>query len=157
MEQVKFKTRILESIYFSLFGFFLGVSFSMLAFKVYDKSFVAFLLILFLAFLIFIFMIVLAFLFYQYCEFVDGVFIIKCPLYVIKKVKISEIVKYDRLSIYEKATRTSIIYPVIRIYLTKPNSKTKYKYLCERKSTYFHIYDIKDNYDKFIKIINSEI
>lgn len=48
----------------------------------------------------------------------------------------------------------SLLYPVIRIYLSKPTSKIKYKYWCNKKSTYFHIYDKKDNYDKFIEIMN---
>ena len=73
-----------------------------------------------------------------------------------KKVKIEEIVLYDRLSFYQKYTRQNIIYPVIRIYLEKPNCKIKYKYLCTKKSTYFHIYDKKNNYDKFIEIMNSK-
>ena len=57
---------------------------------------------------------------------------------------------------YEKGTRMNIVYPVIRIYLSKPTSKIKYKYWCNKKSTYFHIYDKKDNYDKFIEIMNSK-
>ena len=69
----------------------------------------------------------------------------------LKKVKVEDIVLYDRLSIYEKGTRMNIVYPVIRIYLSKPTSKIKYKYWCNKKSTYFHIYDKKDNYDKFIE------
>ena len=42
-----------------------------------------------------------------------------------KKVKVEDIVLYDRLSIYEKGTRMNIVYPVIRIYLSKPTSKIK--------------------------------
>ena len=93
---------------------------------------------------------------YQYCEFIDGVFIFKCPLYVIKKVKIEDIILYDRLTIYEKNPRGVRAYPVIRIYLLKPIYEKKERYLCTKKSTYFHIYDTKDNYDKFIKIMNGK-
>ena len=87
---------------------------------------------------------------------VDNTFVFRCPLYIIKKIKINEIVKYDRCSIYEKSTGTSIIYPVIRIYISEPKYKTKYKYLVNKKSQYFHIYDVNNNYDTFLKIINNK-
>ena len=156
MERVRFKTRIFETIYFSIFGIFLGVLILILALKVYDKSFIAFVFLLICALIECILLIIASLVSYQYCEFIDGVFTFKCPLYTIKKVKIEEIVLYDRLSFYQKYTRTNVIYPVIRIYLEKPNSKIKFKYLCTKKSTYFHIYDKKDNYDKFIEIMNSK-
>ena len=41
-------------------------------------------------------------------------------LNVIKKVKIADIILYDRLTIYEKNPRGVRAYPVIRIYLLKP-------------------------------------
>lgn len=156
MRKVRFKTRIFETIYFSIFGIFLGVLILISALKVYDKSFIAFVFLLICALIECILFIIASLVSYQYCEFIDGVFIFKCPLYVIKKVEIEDIVLYDRLSIYEKGTRMNIVYPVIRIYLSKPTSKIKYKYWCNKKSTYFHIYDKKDNYDKFIEIMNSK-
>lgn len=157
MNKVRFKTRIFETVLFSLFAILFGFLFFLLALKVYDKSYAAFLCILICALIIFILFIILALLFYQYCEFVDGVFIFKCPLYVIKKVKVEEIVMYDRTYFYQKTTRNNIIYSVIMIYLKKPNGKIKYKYLCDKNSIYYHIYDKKDNYDKFIEIMNREV
>jgi hypothetical protein len=156
MSKVRFKTRIFEIVYLSLFCTFSIILFFILALQVYDKSFIAFVFLLICALIECILFIISALVLYQYCEFIDGVFIFKCPLYVIKKVKVEDIVLYDRLSIYEKGTRMNIVYPVIRIYLSKPTSKIKYKYWCNKKSTYFHIYDKKDNYDKFIKIMNGK-
>ena len=40
MRKVRFKTRIFETIYFSIFGIFLGVLFLISTLKVYDKSFI---------------------------------------------------------------------------------------------------------------------
>jgi hypothetical protein len=99
---------------------------------------------------------ILALLCYQYCEYVDGIFIFRCPLYIIKKVKVEDIVKYDRVSIYENTSRMTIIYPVIRIYINTVDKKIKYKYLVNKNSIYFNIYDVKDNYEKFMKIINDK-
>lgn len=156
MSKVRFKTRIFEIVYLSLFCTFSIILFFILALQEYDKSFMRFLVLLIGVLILCIIFIISALVLYQYCEFIDGVFIFKCPLYVIKKVKVEYIVLYDRLSIYEKGTRMNIVYPVIRIYLSKPTSKIKYKYWCNKKSTYFHIYDKKDNYDKFIKIMNGK-
>ena len=156
MSKVRFKTRIFEIVYLSLFCTFSIILFFILALQEYDKSFMRFLVLLIGVLILCIIFIISALVLYQYCEFIDGVFIFKCPLYVIKKVKVEDIVLYDRLSIYEKGTRMNIVYPVIRIYLSKPTSKIKYKYWCNKKSTYFHIYDKKDNYDKFIKIMNGK-
>lgn len=156
MSKVRFKTRIFEIVYLSLFCTSSIILFFILALQVYDKSFMGFLVLLIVVLILCIIFIISALALYQYCEFIDGVFIFKCPLYVIKKVKVEDIVLYDRLYIYEKSTRMVIVYPVIRIYLSKPTSKIKYKYWCNKKSTYFHIYDKKDNYDKFIKIMNGK-
>ena len=156
MSKVRFKTRIFEIVYLSLFCTFSIILFFILALQEYDKSFMRFLVLLIGVLILCIIFIISALVLYQYCEFIDGVFIFKCPLYVIKKVKVEDIVLYDRLSIYEKGTRMNIVYPVIRIYLSKPTSKIKYKYWCNKKSTYFHIYDKKNDYDKFIEIMNSK-
>lgn len=156
MNIIKFKTRIFETVYFSLFGFFVGVIFFILSINTYDKSLVGFIIILVCSLLSFSMLQILALLCYQYCEYVDGIFIFRCPLYIIKKVKVEDIVKYDRVSIYENSPRMTIIYPVIRIYINIPDEKIKYKYLVNKNSIYFNIYDVKDNYEKFMKIINDK-
>ena len=156
MNNIKFKTRIFETVYFSLFGFFVGVIFFILSINTYDKSLVGFIIILVCSLLSFSMVQILALLCYQYCEYVDGIFIFRCPLYIIKKVKVEDIVKYDRVSIYENSPRMTIIYPVIRIYINIPDEKIKYKYLVNKNSIYFNIYDVKDNYEKFMKIINDK-
>lgn len=156
MNNIKFKTRIFETVYFSLFGFFVGVIFFILSINTYDKSLVGFIIILVCSLLSFSMLQILALLCYQYCEYVDGIFIFRCPLYIIKKVKVEDIVKYDRVSIYENSPRMTIIYPVIRIYINIPDEKIKYKYLVNKNSIYFNIYDVKDNYEKFMKIINDK-
>lgn len=157
MNKIRFKTRIFETIYFIVFGLFITTITCLLAFKVYKESLTAFIICLFCSLFILVFFIILSLVFYQYCEFIDNTFVFRCPLYIIKKIKINEIVKYDRCSIYEKSTRTSIIYPVIRIYISEPKYKIKYKYLVNKKSQYFHIYDVNNNYDTFLKIINNKI
>jgi hypothetical protein len=50
----------------------------------------------------------------------------------------------------------TIIYTVIRIYINTADKKIKYKYLVNKNSIYFNIYDVKDNYEKFMKIINDK-
>ena len=154
MDKVRFKTRIFETVYFSIFGIFLAVLFVILALEVYDKSFFAFVFLIICGLIECGLFILVSLISYQYCEYIDGIFIFKCPLYIIRKVKVEEIVLYERLSFYEKSTRCNIIYSVIRIYLAKPKSNVKYRYLCNKKTSYYHIYDIKDNYKKFIEIIN---
>lgn len=156
MNIIKFKTRIFETVYFSLFGFLVCVIFFILSIKTYDKSLVGFIIILVCSLLFFLMLQILALLCYQYCEYVDGIFIFRCPLYIIKKVKVEDIVKYDRVSIYENTSRMTIIYPVIRIYINTVDKKIKYKYLVNKNSIYFNIYDVKDNYEKFMKIINDK-
>lgn len=156
MNIIKFKTRIFETVYFSLFGFLVCVIFFILSIKTYDKSLVGFIIILVCSLLFFLMLQILALLCYQYCEYVDGIFIFRCPLYIIKKVKVEDIVKYDRVSIYENTSRMTIIYPVIRIYINTADKKIKYKYLVNKNSIYFNIYDVKDNYEKFMKIINDK-
>lgn len=156
MNKIKFKTRIFETVYFSLFGFLVCVIFFILSIKTYDKSLVGFIIILVCSLLFFLMLQILALLCYQYCEYVDGIFIFRCPLYIIKKVKVEDIVKYDRVSIYENTSRMTIIYPVIRIYINTVDKKIKYKYLVNKNSIYFNIYDVKDNYEKFMKIINDK-
>lgn len=156
MNKVRFKTRIFETIFFFLFGTIVGIIFFILALEVYDKSFNGFLCILIIDYFLCALFFVSSLLCYQYCEFINGVFIFKCPLYVIRKVKVEDIVLYKRTSINEKTPRMDISYPVIRIYLSEPSNKIKYKYLCSKKSTYYHIYDVKDNYDKFMKLISGD-
>jgi hypothetical protein len=156
MNKIKFKTRIFETVYFSLFGFLVCVIFFILSINTYDKSLVGFIIILVCSLLFFLMLQILALLCYQYCEYVDGIFIFRCPLYIIKKVKVEDIVKYDRVSIYENTSRMTIIYPVIRIYINTVDKKIKYKYLVNKNSIYFNIYDVKDNYEKFMKIINDK-
>jgi hypothetical protein len=156
MNIIKFKTRIFETVYFSLFGFLVCVIFFILSINTYDKSLVGFIIILVCSLLFFLMLQILALLCYQYCEYVDGIFIFRCPLYIIKKVKVEDIVKYDRVSIYENTSRMTIIYPVIRIYINTVDKKIKYKYLVNKNSIYFNIYDVKDNYEKFMKIINDK-
>ena len=156
MNKIKFKTRIFETVYFSLFGFLVCVIFFILSIKTYDKSLVGFIIILVCSLLSFSMFQILALLCYQYCEYVDGIFIFRCPLYIIKKVKVEDIVKYYRVSIYENTSRMTIIYPVIRIYINTVDKKIKYKYLVNKNSIYFNIYDVKDNYEKFMKIINDK-
>ena len=156
MNKVRFKTKIFETLYFSIFGFFFSTIYFILILKDPVDSIGWFICMLILDFIILVLFLLLALLFCQYCEFIDGVFIFKCPLYVIKKVKIEDIILYDRLTIYEKNPRGVRAYPVIRIYLLKPIYEKKERYLCTKKSTYFHIYDTKDNYEKFIKIMNSK-
>jgi len=115
MNKIRFKTRIFETIYFIVFGLFITTITCLLAFKVYKESLTAFIICLFCSLFLLVLFIIISLVFYQYCEFIDNTFVFRCPLYIIKKIKINEIVKYDRCSIYEKSTRTSIIYPVIRI------------------------------------------
>ena len=91
MNKIKFKTRIFETVYFSLFGFLVCVIFFILSIKTYDKSLVGFIIILVCSLLFFLMLQILALLCYQYCEYVDGIFIFRCPLYIIKKVKLYHI------------------------------------------------------------------
>ena len=127
MNKIRFKTRIFETIYFIVFGLFITTITCLMAFKVYKESLIGFIICLFCSLFLLVLFIIISLVFYQYCEFIDNTFVFRCPLYIIKKIKINEIVKYDRCSIYEKSTRTSIIYPVIRIYISEPKYKTKYK------------------------------
>ena len=71
MRKVRFKTRIFETIYFSIFGIFLGVLFLILALKVYDKSFIAFVFLLICALIECILFIIASLVSYQYCEFIE--------------------------------------------------------------------------------------
>ena len=92
MDKVRFKTRIFETVYLSIFDVFLAVLFAMSALEVYDKSFFAFLFLIICGLIACCLLILASLISYQYCEYIDGVFIFKCPLYTIRKVKVEEIV-----------------------------------------------------------------
>lgn len=106
MNKIRFKTRIFEILYLSLFCISSIIIFIILSLDEYDKSFVVFLIYLISALILCIVYIISVLVLYQYCEYIDGVFVFKCPLYVIKKVKVEDIVLYDRVSIYEKGSKT---------------------------------------------------
>ena len=154
MNKVRFKTRKFESIYLIFFGTFLFFVFLILSFKIYEKDLVGFWIMIICCVLNFINMIILALVCYQYCEYEDGVFTLKCPLYIVKTVRKEDIVKYEHTLVYLRTRNSLFRYSVIRAY-TSLNGKVKHSLFIDKKLTYFHIYNIKDNYQMFEKIMES--
>ena len=153
MNKIKFKTRCFETIYFTLFGIVCFIIFLIMAINVYTESFIGFVFILICSIIIFLLSLLLALLHYQYCVCINNELIFRCPLYIIKKIKINEVKYYARYIIHKKKTNIVLHYPVIRILLDE-NTNFKEEYLCNKKSTCYYIYDKKDNYNKFIKLLN---
>ena len=154
MNKVRFKTRKFESIYAILFGTFVFSLFLILAFKVYEKDLVGFWIMIIISVSLFVLMFIYGLVCYQYCEYEDGVFTLKCPLYIVKRVRKEDIVKYEHTLVYLRTRNSLFRYPVIRAY-TSLNGKVKHSLYIDKKLTYFHIYNIKDNYQMFEKIMES--